>query len=461
MTGMALENFRYVLRIDLKDTDSLLWSNDELDRSIRRAVEDLSRHLPRELVHEETLDFTVSGEEFATGASSGWVSLGNKPIKYQSETVTSEDGNTTYIRDTDYQMDYGNGAIKYLSDGDMEASTDYLIGYTKSQLGLDIGSLSASRITRVEYPIGQVPQRFSNFSIYGDFLYIGSQQAGDSQARMTTNHVAVWYEQPHTAPAIGVVGTYPAVLDQLVAIGAAGYALMIKALEQEHQAVTDLASLRTELGLTTAIHTLIDAALDKISTYLTDNSNEDTEYWLTKITTDITDLRTAIKTAEAAIATELGKVFTTSLDKATTGAEAYLDVGDANLDSVTAAPEADRYANYSKARADIASVRVAAVTQYAQEAIVRLDNLRSYIEQAAGWSSIASGFAEEAAGRLNEVEQHLVEARQWAETVQGDIVLSDRFRTEGQARLNEFESKLRNKSEYRKRTSSVSVKQPA
>ena len=568
MKGMTLNQLRYSLRLDLKDSGAL-WSDAELNRSVERAVQDLSRHLPLEKVYEETLSFTVTSESFTTPAASSataivnaaslattgngdvltiadhtpdvprrltvtladasitkltavvkgynengyyieeswylkdlttaiqgklhfkrvvqvevnniegngtgdtlsvgtgnaydsWIWLGYKPIKPKSETVTNAAGTTTYSRDTDYTMDYYNGAIRFINGGSMAAATAYLVSYTKSKLGMDISSILpvASRISRVEYPADQVPQQFANFSIYGDFLHIGSKLTGQSQQEMSTNHIAVYYEQPHSPPSEGSPGSYPAILDELVSIGAGGDALLTKAMELEHQAVTDLASLRAELGSTTNIHNLVATALGKINTYLANNTNEDAKTWLTKITTDATELRSKIVTALGAAATNLGLVFTASLDKAVTGAEAYLDTGDDNLTSVTNAPEADRYATYAAGRANIAAARVAATVQYIAEAQARLANLITYIQQAGGWSNIAEGFVSEAARRLEEINLHLQEANQWAETVQGDIVLSDRFRTEGQARLNEFESKLRNKAEYRKRTSTVSTKQP-
>lgn len=798
MKGMTLNQHRSALRLDLKDSGAL-WTDAELNRSIGRAVQDLSRHLPLEKVYEETLSFTVTSESFTTPAAASataivsaaslatvgngdvlaiadytpdvprrltvtltdanasitrltvvvkgydhlghyieeswylkdlttavalqgklhfkrvtevevndiagngtgdtlsvgtgnaydsWIWLGYKPIRPKSETVTNAAGTTTYSRDTDYTMDYYNGAIRFINGGSMAAGTAYLASYTKSKLGMDISSILpiASRISRVEYPADQVPQQFAAFSIYGDFLHIGSKLTGKSQEEMTTNHVAIYYEQPHSPPSEGSPGSYPAILDELISIGAGGDALLTKALELEHQAVTDLVSLRTELGLTTAVHTLIATALGKVTTYVTDmdtaldaaivqiaaaatalgkinsdsgrtyltdadtaldayttaianaatalgkvatylenNTNEDAKSWLTKITTDIAGLRTAILAAQDAANTALdGISFTdvgtylasaiaaltnaaaaalasktpldavdiaaattalaaakaisdivlnTDLDKVTTGAEAYLNTGDDNITGVTVAPEADRYATYSGARVNIATARVNVVAGYVQEAQARinsmainvsqaagynteatsyvgeasqhvaaaagalnrerakaeqatgyineatsrLDNLRSYIEQSRGWMDIANGFISESVQRINlatgyineavgrvgiadrylaeaaqrvasansyiaeadgrfnmtqafvreaetrlgEISMHLQEANQWAETVQGDIVLSDRFRTEGQARLNEFEAKLRSKNEYRKRTSTVSTKQPA
>ncbi len=69
-------------------------------------------------------------------------------------------------------------------------------------------------------------------------------------------------------------------------------------------------------------------------------------------------------------------------------------------------------------------------------------------------------FMAEAQALVAEIQTHLTEARQWAETVNGDLVVSDRFRTEGLSRLNEFQRVLRVESAHRKQTSSIPNRQP-
>ena len=49
-----------------------------------------------------------------------------------SEVVTTTDGGTTYVKDTDYTMDYPNGKITVLSTGGMADATDYYIDYSYS-----------------------------------------------------------------------------------------------------------------------------------------------------------------------------------------------------------------------------------------------------------------------------------------------------------------------------------------
>jgi len=571
------------LKLDLHDSDetSRLWTDDQFKRAIKRSVSEMSRHYPLEAVYEHTINQTVTDEASTAPAAGTYLALTYKPIDPESEVVKSA-GGTTYTRDTDYIMDYINGKYTIITAGSITAADTLAISYNKDMLGIDISALISDliRVVHVEYPTGKVPQQKVAFSIWDDFMYVGSQATGQSQKLLTDeSHIAIYYEKVHTPPTTTANGSYAEFMDDVVLVGAAAYSLMAKALQQEHQGVTDLASMRTELGMTTDIHVLIDTALDKVTTYvadmdtaldaaivqaaasatalakinsdstrtyltdadtaldafistiaeagtalaktivyLDDNTNEDSKYWLTKITTDIADLRTKILAAQAATATELGLVGTNSLDKATTGAEAYLDTYDDNINTVNlGADVATVGANYSRARAEIASVRIQESIAYVQEANSRIENLKTYIEQADAWGRVAAGFVneavqrialsnsyideadkrlsiadrylveaserakaanayigesngrytmckafiEEAGSRIADVDRYLAEAAQYKEAVNVDMLLSDRFRVEGQSRLDEFHGLLKSRAEYRKRVASVPVRQPA
>ena len=71
----------------------------------------------------------IVDEQFTVDAYDTWINLENDNILDGSETVTSLDGSTTYVRGTDYEIDYENGKIKVLSSGSMDLD-DYLIDYT-------------------------------------------------------------------------------------------------------------------------------------------------------------------------------------------------------------------------------------------------------------------------------------------------------------------------------------------
>jgi len=574
---MYLNDMLKQVKIDLKDdtSSSRLWKDDELKRCIERAVTELSKYIPRELVYELTTDFTVEDESSTAPAAGTYLALDNKPIKPDSVTITDSAGGTTYTIDTDYIMDYNNGKYTIISDGSITASDSLLVSYTKSRLGIDISSLSDNliRITHVEYPVGQVPQQFVSYAVWGGFMYIGSRNQNTSQKEMDADgeHVGIYYEDLQTPPLLGANGTYPEHMDNTVILGANAYALEMKSLQFEHQAATDIASARTTLSSITAVHTLADAALDKVAVYLESNTNEDAKFWLTKITTDIAGLRTAFLTAVDAAnakidaqdfssvatylgsavtalgqvptnlttnaggrlgdidalkaafitavdaaATQLGLVNTNSIDKATTGAEAYLDTGDGNINTLNTGKEvAENYANYSNTRVAIANARTQSALGYIQEgaarlsnmrdyidqattytgmangfigeasrevdmavAIVnrevalgqvnqvyimeanaRLDNLRTYIEQAAGWVAIANGFVREAEARIAEIDRYITTAQQYVVAAEHDITLSDRYRTDSDNRFSEFRNILKDRREYRKRISGTSVRQ--
>jgi len=176
---------------------------------------------------------------------------------------------------------------------------------------------------------------------------------------------------------------------------------------------TDIAGLRTAIltaqdaaneeldagdftDVATHLGTAAEALL-KVTVYLTNNTNEDAKAWLTKITTDAAALRTAIGTALDAVATYLGNVSTKDLDAATTGAIDQLEAGDNFINTVNVGKDVpENYRSYADSMANIGGARISAALAYVQEAAGRLSNLQTYIDQASGWGSIASGFISEA-----------------------------------------------------------------
>ena len=637
--GLTMPEFRAVLATDLKVTIDSELTQAELNRSVQRAVDDVSRHLPLELAHEVTPDFTVTDESYTTPAAadtdsivdnqtlngvssggtltlasqkpdvprrleltltdanasvtsltiivkgynqngfyieeawylkdlvSGTASQGNlyfihvsevevdliagtaaaddvidigsstasdsdiflatKPIRPQSEEVTSDPSGTTYTRDTDYTIDYINGRIRFISGGDQVAGTAYLITYTKSRLGVDISSIIAeiTRVQRVQYPSQIVPQQFVSFAITGDFLYIGSKQTNQSQEEMTTSkndHLVIYYEKRHHPPGEGSPGSYPALLDEVVGIGAAGYALLILAQKHEQQAVLDLASLRLELAKTDTPHTnvgtalasaktelglantaldninvgaqpnLADAntALDKVIIALENNSSDDAKYYLGLVKVNIAELVTKIIVSNDAAATALGLVKTADLDAANDSATANLQEYEDKIDVLTVgANVAGLGADFSRAWQGIAAARTNQAIGYMQETQARIATLMTNIQTAAGYVELAMGWVAESNSRiaiadrfiaegdgriatalgyvqeaqmwLAKADRYLAEAQMYAEATNADTLLADRFRTEGLERLAEFHAIMKNKAEYRRRIASVPVHQPA
>jgi len=588
---MDLTEFLAQLRIDLKDSGTV-WSDDELTRCINRAVDDLSRHLPRERIYEHTWVEAVTDDDFTTpaatdtdkivdaaglvdtkdgdvftitttwmdvprpviititddntsitrftlivkgtdadgvyreerfyrhgglvqtgkiyfysiyevemneiagsdtndtldvGTTAGtglWVALDN-PIEPESESIYSEalKAGTKYTRDTDYYMDYANGRISIISGGSMAEATKYYANYNKAQCTIDISSIIPQliRITKVLYPVDKIPEQSVAFSLWENMLTIGSRRQGVSQEALADKkHIAIYYEAKHAPPTDVGSGSYPDILDEIVAIGAQAYALFIEALQYEQQAVTDLGEVRTTLGYLgiggvgaaalTLVYKLIDDALDKVTTYLETGSPAATDSAVDRLA-EITDMETylrdlVIKLADGTGALadankQLDDVSTIDLDAATVGAVAWLFEGEQTIDKLNDGENVPAlFAEYARTKIQVAQVRTQSALGFLQEASLRLNMLRSYIEEAGGWMRMGETFIAEAQARLGEANTYLAEAAQYQETAAADLVLSDRFRAEAQIRYADFQERLRSKAEYRKRVVSVPVTQP-
>ena len=493
------------VRLDIADPvgGAGIWASTEIDRCIQRAVDDLSRHYPLEAVYEHTIVQDVTAEHWTVDDTYGvFVELANKPIKPESETVTDSSGNSC-TRDTDYTMDYINGKIAHIGGGELDSSeVNCHITYKKDTLGIDISAIITNliRITGVEYPVDKIPQQSVAFSIWNDFMYIGSQRAGQSQIELTDKeHIAIYYEKQHTAPLTATAPSYPALLDEVVCKGAAAYAFLIKAVNCEHQCVVDLATIRTELGLTTAVHTLITAALNTVTDYVNEahvqigqlgvflvggtelddtvNTVDNAKDVLANITDDIAELRTAIGKALEYSDNYLDAVAATDLDIATVGATAWLLEGELLINKLNdGGPDvSSKFADYARAKMQIAQTRIQGAAGYIQDAGIRLSNIRAYIDESAGWVAIANGYRDDAIQRLNmgqtaiaqaqsyigQIDRYIAEAAQYQEVVANHMLLADRYRAEGQIRMAEFNAILSSRAEYRKRVASIPLRQPA
>ena len=460
-------------------------------------------------VEVEDIEGTAAaGDTVSVGTGNAYdtyVFLANKPLDYDQETVTSSPAGTSFTRDTDYVMDYINGGIKFINGGGMAAGTAYLVTYKLDTLMLDLNALLPNedylKVERVEYPIGAETPTFITFEPMGDILLV----KGSGVSLSEDEHLRIIYLKPWSMPGAHSEGDYPRHLDNALVIGSCGQALIFKAEKYVQQSLTEIAltnaaadsmatplrNINLALGNVTqnvddadtaydaAIAELVlaanalgkinsdggmtyltdaDSALDnvatalgKVNTYLVSNTNEDSKFWLTKITTDIASLRTAITAAQDAANAELdtgsfssiatyiseasdalAKVSTyleshggedsktwlvkittdiadlraamkTAIDLAGTylthatvdpSAKFYLTQGDGTITSVNdAARVAENYADYARASMQLYAGLVS-------EATTRLDNLRSYIEQSGAWGRVANGFVAEAAQRV-------------------------------------------------------------
>lgn len=292
-TPVTQTNILAAARLELSDP-AAAWSDNELIRCIDQVTGDISRLLPLESVYELTVDAEVTDEAWTSSLGVA-VSLTYKPLKFNSELVTDSTGATTYLRDSDYTMDYHAGTITALATGDIPDSTGCLISYSKSRIAIDISSLSAFQVLKVEWPASDVPQNDCGFVVFDDILWVTSS-AGKSQAEFSdSQHIRVYYTGPHTAPGASR-GTYPAFLDEVVVKGVVAYALFIKHRENNLAAVTAEDAAATALAL--AEYT---AALTAIGTHA---GNAGTA-------------AAAASTAIASLTTDLAAV-STSLDRVST-----------------------------------------------------------------------------------------------------------------------------------------------
>ena len=280
------------------------WTDDDIERAVKRAYSDLSRYLPREMFYEVTLGFTVTDESFTSAAAHGtYVSLANHPVsKATGEIVKNAGGTVTYKRDIDYTFDYMNGKITTISGGAMAVNTAYKITYTKSKISVDLSALSPIRVEKVEYPAHNVPQKFVRFSNWNNVLFIEGGE--DTQANLSQSyHATVYYHAMHTVPTISVAGTCPEVLEDTVNLAAEAYCLFIKAERCEHDAFSDLVLARDALENLAALHNDSDSALNKVA-----GANTDAETALDQVAvyaleakTDLDKIDAKITAAESAL----------------------------------------------------------------------------------------------------------------------------------------------------------------
>lgn len=251
------------------------------------------------------------------------------------------------------------------------------------------------------------------------------------------------------------VGTWNSYYDMAVVVLAASYmcqvseGVSIKAANTEtalgntemDKASAEVVLSNAELDKCAAQIALADAALDSIAItavttactnlkkYLDDNSNEDAAEMLKDITDDATNLRTAIVTAVNAMNTYLDTVATGDLDLATYGAKALVQSGVGVINAInTGARVAENYAALAATVGSRANARVQAALGYAQEAGLRLSDLRSHIETSQGYASIAATFAREAEAQIEAQKIYISEATGYIETAMGYANTAEGFR---------------------------------
>ena len=347
------------LKIDLSLLDETVMEEQEkidcLGRGVIRAVSDLSRFIPREMEHEITLVFTISGEAWTAASAAGtWVTLANKPIKYASETVLNNAG-TTCTRDTDYTMDYAHGKITHISGGAIANDEVCSISYEKSKITVDISDIEdLMRVDRVEYPLGNIPQSFVNYEVRGDFLTV--QGGSATQASMSAGkHMLIFYKTKHTPPTDSAEGSYPDFLDDTVILAASAYVMFTLVDKFIALGYADLSAAQTELEAIT--HTAIGTAL----------SNSGTQ--LTAAATALANVGTRITSAVSMITTGSGKVDT--VNEGVRVPENFANLAAQEIDGALAyVEEATQRVNSGGGYQNEASARITEIDRYLNESSI-------------------------------------------------------------------------------------------
>lgn len=466
---------RTSLRAELSDPAEL-WTDQQLNRVIDEVTADFSRMIPRERLNETTFVRNITAESITAGVSAGTaVSLANKPVQVNSVTVTSDPAGTTFVLDTDFQVDYANGTIIHLAAGAITNGQSLLVTYERSSLALDISDLTDLILPlRMEWPLDR-PQEYVSFYRWGDILYVQTSRDGRSQQNFgDTNHILLYYYAEHTAPTDAADGTFPRFLDDVMVKGGVAYALFIKARDRRHQAITDLASARTALAAAATLQattemdsaqtaaaaakTRADALLDTvagtdIASARTQATNASVAAAAIAITAPNSDLVLARAEAAAAKtnadtiddtagATELTNavVFTTAIT-AMTQVEAFVG---AIADSVTAALKSLRDAGEPLADVEIALDKVndelrtatdnvdafLVIGELLIDAVNKGDRApENFNEYARTKLEMASLWVQEAQGRAQHAQVIVSEASQWANGAQAFILEArERFR---------------------------------
>lgn len=467
---MNLTEMIRALRIELKDPDETLWSTDEMNRAVDRAVTDVDRFFPQETFKEITFKSSVVGESWTAGDTAGvWKQLANKPIAEGSEVV-KDAAAATCARDTDYFIDYISGKITHITGGNISNNEACTISYGKSKLAIDVSALSIIRVQRIEYPYGRVPQQFSSYDLFGSLLWLTGVEAEQQAKLVDGKHIVIHYLTQNILPTPDSDGSYPRHLDGIVLKGGAAYCCFIKALQYEHQAAIDLASARVSLGNIAGVHTKIETALGAARTLLSGTSTDLTSARSelaaishTAIGTALADTRTSISSA----LTKLGLVDAYLVGATAPSAKVYLDTGDGYIITLNDADDVPgNFAAYAQRCSELAMgiVRQAgeyntAAGNYTAEANSRIVEIDRYIAEAREYISIAvqntgaaGAYQTEATALLAEIVRYIDEASNYTSIATQHLALAERFRAEGSDRRAEFLSVLVDRAQLSGRT---------
>jgi len=250
-------------------------------------------------------------------------------------------------------------------------------------------------------------------------LRVTGAEDGGSQEELTENeHLLVLYKAKHTPPTLDAEGSYPSFLDDTVILAASAHVLLAKVLKYEQQAVTDIASARTELS--NINYTAAEAALAKIDTYLAGADAPSVKKYL-----------------------DDGDAIAAAIDL--TDAVGHLTSGAAKIDQVNwGARVGEIYGDYASVAATIEAVRARQAEIYA-----------IYAQRS---NEIASGFITEAMQRIAIANQYLGEADRYIASAMQNLAVALRLREEAIERRNKVWAIWRDSPQYAPLYTSVPVR---
>ena len=224
------------IRIEIADREQEIWESDEIIRAIEKCVSLMSRFIPRRAIVEDTIIRSITGETLTIASSTG--TLAYKPISVGSVSITGK------TLDTDYRIDYLTGVVTEI--GSKLPDGDYTVSYILDSYMIDISTLLPDyiKVERVEYPVGETPLSLITFDIFGDILVL--RQGGT--ALSDDNHIRLVYLCKWTPPTSEDDGNYPSHLDDVIAIGSAGQALIFKAEDYVNSSVLTVDNIVTLLS---------------------------------------------------------------------------------------------------------------------------------------------------------------------------------------------------------------------
>ena len=322
----------------------------------------------------------------------------------------------------------------------------------KDKYLLDISTILSDyiRIERVEYPVTTTtsPPPVVTFDVVGKYL-----KFREDHTLTVDDVVRIIYLGAWTPPTPTADGNYPAHLDDIVIIGAAGQALIFKAEEYTYKVITSLDSAITAIGAISAIS--FPSAPD-ISSYLTDAE--------TALDAAAARFAAAVSTL-GSMTTPLGDAGTAldEVDTQITAGEGYLDSGDDLINAATRGEDAGKiFGEYASHRVDMAD-------SYTKEAAQRIALALAHEADSARESAIGNGYVNEAIQRISmasrvldsfESEARVADAEvgyyrgqvdkaaQYVNIAGQYLEASGRYLANGQSKINEFLTALGIKPEF-------------